>query len=95
MQVYSATIITTNKAQPFIANTVTPDRVLRFQSAIAQNRGSNAIYLGDAGVTTTVSLILTAQGSVGATQPLSENADLQDFWVIGTAGDVLVIMAFG
>lgn len=94
MQVYTTTIVTTNKAQPLIPNTVTPDRVLRFQNAILQNRGSGNMDIGDGGVVAGKGLLLTPQGSVGATQPLSANADLQDFWVIGTAGDVLVTMVF-
>lgn len=95
MQVYTTTIASTGTKQPIVPNTVTPDRVIRFQNAILQNRGTNNMDIGDGGVVAGKGLLLTASGSLGATQPLAANSDLQDFWVIGTAGDVLVAMIFG
>lgn len=93
MYVITTTIATTGAAQRVYSRTV-PYRNARFQTATMQNRGSNSMTVGDSSVTTTNGIQLTASGSLTSTQPMAGISDLQDFWVIGTAGDVLVTMVF-
>ena len=94
MYVNVTTILVTGEAQPLLKGIVSPGVAARFQSIIPMNRGSSDMDLGDANVTTGNGLLLSATGSLGAIQPLSANSDLQDFYVVGTAGDTLVTMVF-
>lgn len=94
MYVISVTIATTNLAQPVVPAGVTY-RNKRFQAVIPQNRGTNNMYLGDQSITTGNSLLFSPTGSLGsAIQPMAGISDLQDFWVLGTAGDTMVFMVF-
>ena len=93
MHMIKVVIATTGTAQPIIPAAVVPDRIMPFQAFIPQNNGSHTMYLGDVNVSTTNALVLLATGSVGGICPqLSYTGDLSEFYVIGTAGDILNIM---
>jgi hypothetical protein len=96
MYMVKVVIATTNKAQPVIVdNAGVQNSNTCFQSMIPQNNGSNVMYLGDPSVTITNSLQLPPTSSLGSAQAFSSNpGDLKDFWVIGTAADILNIMVF-
>ena len=91
MYVITTTIAATGVAQPVFDRTV-PYRTARFQSALMQNRGSNSMTIGDSNVTTTNGIELTSSGILTPSQFMAGISDLQDFYVIGTANDVLVTM---
>lgn len=91
MYVITTTIAATGVAQPVFPRTA-PYRTARFQSALMQNRGSNSMTIGDSLVTTENGIELTQSGSLTASQFMAGISDLQDFYVIGTANDVLVTM---
>lgn len=91
MYVIITTIAATGVAQPIFDRTV-PYRNARFQSILLQNRGSNSMTIGDSQVTTTNGIQLTSAGSLTASQFMAGISDLQDFYVVGTANDVLVTM---
>lgn len=57
-----------------------------------QNQGSNVMHVGDATTTATNGLSLTASGSVTATTAINYGTYLSDWWVVGTAGDVLFVL---
>lgn len=75
--------------QPVIQNSNTA-----FQVIYLQNNGSNSMYLGDSKVSNTNGILLTIQGSLTGTQTIAQASDLKEFFVYGTAGDVLNIMVF-
>lgn len=93
MYVLTVIIKTTNVKQPIIPAAVTPDSMHPFQSMIPQNNGSNDMTLGDENVTATNGLYLASGGSAGGLQQmLSYGSVLDEFYVLGTAGDRLNIM---
>jgi hypothetical protein len=94
MYMVKVVIATTGTKQPVIPdNAGVQNSNTCFQSMIPQNNGANIMYLGDPSVTTTNSLQLPAASSLGDAQAFSSNpGDLKDFWVIGTAADILNIL---
>lgn len=96
MYMLKVTIAATGVAQRFIPTTDPIDNSnTAFQNLIAQNNGANAMHIGDSAVTTTNGIRLSPSGdSLTAIVPISQVSDLKDFWVVGTAADVLNLMVF-
>jgi len=94
MYMVQCIIAATNTAQRVIPlGPVIDNANTCFQSIVPQNNGANNMYLGDPSVSKTNSLILYPSTSVGSLEAFSSNpGDLKDFYVIGTAGDILNIM---
>ena len=94
MYMLKITIAATSTAQPVIPSSVQPASSHACQGWIPQNNGTHTMYLGDAAITTTNSLQLTAGGSLGSFPAIAYAMDLNELWVIGTINDVLNIMIF-
>lgn len=95
MYMLKVVIAATATKQPVIPdNAGVQNSNTRFAVIIPQNNGTAIMYLGDASVTTTNALQLPVSSSVGSMTPWNSPGDLKDFWVIGTANDVLNIMVF-
>lgn len=62
------------------------------QQIIFQNDGTNAMRLGDTTVTATRGLVLSASGSANFGAFINYGTFLSDWWVVGTAGDVLTVV---
>lgn len=92
MYLIQLTITATNTPQRVIPAAVVPDRIAPFQQFVPQNNGSNDMRIGDSTVSSTRGIRLSPGGSLSAAPALSYSGDLNEFWVNGTAGDVLDIM---
>lgn len=98
MYIVKIVIATTGKAQPcYLQGQVVDNVNTCFQSIIPQNRGTNNMYLGDPTMAVandnTLGLEIPPLNSLGSAQAFSSNpGDLKDYFVMGTAGDYLVIM---
>jgi hypothetical protein len=94
MYLLKVTIAATGVVQPVIPSAVQPSSSHACQGLIPQNNGTHTMYLGDAAVTTTNSLILLPGGSLGSFPAIAYAIDLNELNVIGTINDVLNIMVF-
>lgn len=94
MHMLKVTIGTSNTAQRIIPLAVVPGGINSFSLLIAQNNGSNNMYLGDSAVSNTNGLLLNATGSITTVPALQYTGDLREFYVYGSANDVLNIMVF-
>lgn len=92
MHLLQLTITATGVNQPIIPAAVVPDRILPFQQIIFQNNGSNNMRLGDAGVSATRGIVVGPSGGTNVAPQLQYSGDLSEFYVNGTAGDILDIM---
>jgi hypothetical protein len=92
MHLLQVTITTTAVSQPILSPAVVPGRITPFQQFIPQNNGSNNMRIGDAGVSATRGIIIGPSGSANVAPQLSYSGDLSEFYVNGTAGDVLDIL---
>ena len=92
MHLLQVTIASTNKPQPIIPAAVVPGRVMPFQQLITQNNGSNEMRIGDSSVSSTRGIVLWPSGSNTVSLALQYSGDLTEFYVNGTAGDILDIM---
>lgn len=93
MHLLQITIAVTGTSQPIIPAAVVPDRILPFQQFIPQNNGMHNMRIGDAGVSATRGIILfPSGGSMNVCPQLQYSGDLSEFYVNGTAGDVLDMM---
>lgn len=59
------------------------------QQLIVQNNGGNDMRLGDTTVTATRGLVLGSSGSINMGAFINYGTFLSDWWVFGTAGDVV------
>jgi hypothetical protein len=94
MHMLKITIAATNTPQPLIQKAVVPANSATFSVFLAQYNGTNLMYIGDAAITKTNSIILFPSGSMTVTPALQFTGDLTEFWLIGTANDVLNVMIF-
>jgi len=94
MHVLKITISNTNIAQPVITKAIVPAASATFSIFVMQDNGSNNMWIGDSAVTTNNGIQLFPTGSFTATPALQYTGDLNEFYVYGTAGDVLNIMVF-
>jgi hypothetical protein len=97
MYLQSVTVATTNVPQKFIPKAVQPSGSHQVQSVLFFNNGVNNIYLGDKYVSLSpINYIpIFPSGSDNAAPPLSYGSnDLDEWWFIGTAGDVLTAQIF-
>ena len=94
MHVISVTIGTSNTAQPILAKAVEPASGHPFSLLIAQNNGSNNMYIGDSAVSSTNGILMSVTGSLTTVPALQYSGDLREFYLYGTAGDVCNIMIF-
>lgn len=62
------------------------------QQIIFQNKGSNNMMLGDTTVSTTRGLVLVPSGAANVGAFINYGTYLSDWWVVGTAGDVLTVL---
>ena len=62
------------------------------QQMILQNQGANSMHIGDSTTTSTDGLLLSASGSANAGGFINYGTYLSDWWVVGTAGDVLFVL---
>lgn len=87
------TIGSTGVAQNISASlptTVPPNTFV--QQMILQNQGSNPMHVGDVATTTTNGLLLSASGTANLGAFINYGTFLSDWWVVGTAGDVLFVL---
>jgi hypothetical protein len=94
MYMIKVTIAATSTAQPIIASAVQPSSSHQVQGIFPQNNGANPMYLGDAAVTKTNSIIVNPTGTLPAFPAIAYAIDLNELWVIGTQNDILNIMVF-
>lgn len=96
MYMIKITIAETGVAQRFIPHSPVIDNSnTAFQNLISQNNGLNNMTIGDQAVTPTNGIQIGPAGSsFTAIVAISQVSDLKDFWVIGTAADVLNVMVF-
>ncbi len=96
MYVLAVTIAATSVAQCIIPEApVVQNSNTAFQSMYPQNQGTHNAYLGDyrnAGAGT--ALLLNPGGAFGGANGVNYASDLKEFFVYGTAGDVIVFMIF-
>lgn len=92
MHLLQVTITGTNVTQPILPPAVVPDRITPFQQFIPQNTGSNNMRLGDYSVSATRGIIIYPSGTLPVFPSLQYSGDLGEFYVNGTAGDVLDIL---
>lgn len=64
------------------------------QNVTFQNQGSNSMYIGNAQVANVAGggLLLTQQGSFTDNQAINYGTYVSDWWVAGTAGDILFLI---
>ncbi len=94
MYVLSVTIAVSNVAQPIIPKAVQPAAQFAAQGLIPFNNGSHNMYIGDSFVSPTNGVPLFPSGSLAAFPALTYAVDLSEFYIYGTAGDVLTVMIF-
>lgn len=96
----------TSVATPIVPKAVVPANALPFQVFVIQNNSAHAIRVGDASVSMTVPAavnggtagrgILISPGSPGGSQTLSPGleytGDMTEFYIAGTATDVVDVM---
>jgi hypothetical protein len=93
MQSLQVTITATGVPQP-----LTPIQLkgiangIYFQQLFLQNNGSNNMRIGDSSVSTTKGILLYPGGSQTGAMAIEYSGTLNDWYVVGTAGDVLDIM---
>jgi hypothetical protein len=92
MYLLQVTITTTGVSQPILAPAVVPDRIVPFQQFIPQNNGTHNMRIGDSSVSAMRGIIIGISGSANMAPQLSYSGDLSEFWVNGTAGDILDIL---
>lgn len=98
MKILQVTLLAT--ATPIVAQNATQNSTqLRemFQILIVQNNSAHSVRLGDASVSATKGLVL-ASGSTTTTPPLiiaphlEYSSDLSEYFLFGTAGDLIDVM---
>ena len=94
MHMLKITIAATNTVQSIIPKAVVPANSASYSIFIMQNNGSHNMYIGDSAVSATNGILLNPSGSLTATPALQYTGDLTEFYVYGTANDVLNIMVF-
>lgn len=62
------------------------------QNLFFQNQGGNQMWIGDATTTTTNGLLLGISGQANFSAFINYGTYLSDWWVAGTAGDVLFVL---
>ena len=93
MFILQYTIQSTNTAEP-----ITPTQRggilngISFQNVTFQNNGSNVMRLGDSSVTSTKGIKLSPAGSFTNALSLEYSGTLNDWYVNGTANDILDIL---
>lgn len=98
MQIIQVTLLAV--ATPILAPsaTQTPSQNrIAFQSLIIQNNSAHSCRVGDASVTATTGIALasgstTSQIPLVITPPLEYSSDLSEYFLFGTAGDVIDVM---
>lgn len=88
-------------ATPIIPKSLAPANSRTFSVFVAQNNGSGAVRVGDATVSATRGIQLdpppsagVAGGSQTITPSLQFTGDLTEFYLFGTAGQVVDLMIF-
>jgi len=85
----------TAAATPLIPKAVTPANSATFSIFNVQNNAIHNCRIGDTSVSATRGLLLLANGGTfTATPALQFTGDLTEFYLFGTAGDVIDIMIF-
>lgn len=62
------------------------------QQMILQNQGSNDMHFGDATTTATNGLLISSTGAANLGSFINYASYISDWWVVGTAGDVLFVL---
>ena len=62
------------------------------QQIIFQNQGAASMWVGDATTTDTNGLLLAAAADIPVATPINCGTFLSDWWVVGTAGQVLFVL---
>ena len=97
MHLLQVTIASTNVAQPILPSAVTPDKMASFSVFIIQNNSGHSIRVGDSSVSSTRGILIasgTPGGSQTITPALQYTGDLNEFYIVGTAADVIDLMLF-
>jgi hypothetical protein len=96
MYMLTVTIAATNTAQRIVGKSPIIDNSnTAFQNLLPYNSGTHVMYIGDVTLTGAANGIpLQPSGSLAAILAISESSDLKDFYIYGTANDVLIIMVF-
>ena len=94
MHLLQVTIAASDTAQPIIpANPNGTPNSIYFQFALFQNNGtSGTMRLGDSSVSTTKGIVIQKTGSLESSLPLQYAGTLNEWYVVGTQGDVLDIL---
>lgn len=97
MHLLQVTIASTGTAQPIIPLAVQPASQNPFSVLVVQNNAAHSVRIGDSTVSTTKGILL-ASGSPGGSQTIEPaiqyTGDLREFWIVGTAADVIDFMIF-
>jgi hypothetical protein len=95
MYLIQCTIASTGVAQPIIPRAVVPGNSKSFSYFVCQNNASHSIRIGDSTVSTTKGILIspgTPGGSQTITPALQYSGDLTEFYIIGTANDIVDFM---
>jgi hypothetical protein len=79
-------------ATPIVAKGVQPANSLPFQTLIIQNNAAHAIHVGDSTVSSGKGIQLTTGGSLTIQLGLEYSSDLYEFFLFGTAADVIDVL---
>lgn len=80
-------------ATPIIAKGVQPANSLPFQWLMIQNNAANNCRVGDSSVSATKGILLLASGgSMTAAPALEYTSDLYEWFIFGTAGQIIDVM---
>ena len=95
MYLLQCTIASTGVAQPIIPKAVVPGNSKSFSHFVCQNNSGHSIRLGDSSVSTTKGILIeagTPGGSQTITPALQYTGDLTEFYIVGTAADLIDFM---
>lgn len=80
-------------ATPIIPKAVVPANSVPFQSLVIQANGGNPVRVGDSRVSVTMGILIQGfGGSYNFVTPLEYVGDLKEWFLFGTAGDVVDIL---
>jgi hypothetical protein len=91
MRLLQITLLAT--ATPIIPKSIVPANSVPFQSMVIQANGNNPVVVGDSSVSATRGIMIQGiGGSYNFTTPLEYVGDLKEWFLFGTAGDVVDIL---
>jgi hypothetical protein len=91
MRLLQITLLAT--ATPIVPKAVVPANSVPFQSLVIQANGNNPVRIGDSRVSGTMGILIQGNGgSYNFITPLEYVGDLKEWFLFGTAGDVVDLL---